>query len=293
MRYPAADPNVARMIFPYATNCYHDGPPRGTIALILANVLVFAGVQMGWIAVEEWTSVFSSWNPVGWFSSSFLHAEWEHIIGNMVWLWVFGQVLEGAVGTRAFLIMCLAFVLGSGVVETLAFHEVEGGSLGASGVAYAIFTAGCFTAPRTKIRVIFWFYLKPRTIVVPATLLAVMLIALEVMNGILRGVASTVIHGGVTPMFLSTPVLHLISASIGAGAAYVGLKLNWLDAGGWDLFSKRHQERTILEDQRVGDFIMPPANSAIPKPRADVPTCKHCGRVRPAHKLSCTYCGLA
>ncbi len=292
------------MILPYAPDCYHDGPPRGTIALILANALVFAGVQMGWIAVEEWASVWSSWNPLGWLRSSFLHAEWGHITGNMIALWVFGQVLEGAVGTRAFLIMCLVSVLGSGVVQTLAYHEFEGGAYGASGVAYAIFTGGCLAAPKSKIRVIFWIFLKPRRTVVPVPLLGAMFIALEVMYSILYvgldvtgGMAAEAggidVQGRETPVLLSTPVLHLISAAIGAGVAYVGLKLNWLDAGGWDLFSKGHQERIERRDQRVGDFVMPSLNSAIPKPRVDVPTCEHCGRVRPAHKLRCTYCGLA
>ncbi len=292
------------MLLPYATNCYHDGPPRGTIALILANVLVFASVQRGWIAVEESMFIWSSWNPIGWLRGAFLHAEWGHIIGNVIGLWVFGQVLEGAVGTRAFLIMCLAFVLGSGFVGTLAFHAFEGGAYGASGVVYATFIAACLAAPRTKIRVLFWFFIKPRWIAVRVTLLGAMFLALELMQCILFVVRDTAIdlaaetgsfasQRAETPMLLSTPGLHLISAAIGAGVAYVGLKLNWLDAGGWDLFSKGHKERVERENQRLGDFVMPASNSAIPEPRVEVPNCEHCGRVRPAHKLRCTYCGLA
>lgn len=117
-----------------------------------------------------------------------------------------------------------------------------------------------------------------------------MYIALEIMNGILHGAASIVIHAGEAPMFATPPVLHLIGAATGAGVAYVGLKLNWLDAGGWDLFSGRHQDR---DDRVVGDYVMPASNAALPKPKANVPSCEHCGRVRPASKRRCTYCGLA
>ena len=167
--------------------------------MIATNLLVFLGVKMGWIAFDEWVSDWSSWNPLGWLSSAFLHAEVGHIAGNMIGLWVFGQILEGAVGTRAFLLCCLVFVLGSGAAQTLAFHAVEGGSHGASGLVYAIIAAGCLAAPKTKIQVLLWFYVQPRNIAVPTTMLAAVFVVLEIMNGILHGAASIVIHAGEAP----------------------------------------------------------------------------------------------
>ncbi|MGO8949610.1 MAG: rhomboid family intramembrane serine protease [Ktedonobacterales bacterium] len=51
------------------------------------------------------------------FTSMFLHASWEHILGNMLFLWVFGSHIERSMGHWRYLVFYLACGLGADVLE--------------------------------------------------------------------------------------------------------------------------------------------------------------------------------
>src|SRR3954452_4539764 len=74
------------------------------------------------------------WRPeFGLVTSMFLHAGWGHILGNMIYLWVFGDDIEDALGPWRFLL----FYFAAGIAATLAFVAVNPSStvplVGASG----------------------------------------------------------------------------------------------------------------------------------------------------------------
>ncbi len=95
--------------------------------------------------------------PVTYISSTFLHAGWMHLIGNMWFLWLAGFVLEDVWGRPLYLI----FYLVAGVVSTQLDGWANPGSiipsLGASGAIAALMGAFLVRFPKLKIRLMWIF----------------------------------------------------------------------------------------------------------------------------------------
>ncbi|MDA1248553.1 MAG: rhomboid family intramembrane serine protease [Planctomycetota bacterium] len=90
--------------------------PFATIVLIVANVVVFAatGAAMDPEAIEPWAlSHGQGLHPVEWVTSNFVHGGFGHLIGNMIFLWGFGLVVEGKLGWWKYLLV----YLGIGVTQ--------------------------------------------------------------------------------------------------------------------------------------------------------------------------------
>lgn len=98
------------------------------------------------------------------FSSMFMHGSWMHILGNMLYLLIFGDQIEDELGHIAFLL----FYLGAGLFAAAAQIIVEPHStipcLGASGAIAGVLGAYLFLHPSNRVRVL----LYNRVILVPA-----------------------------------------------------------------------------------------------------------------------------
>ena len=111
---------------------------------------------------------------VSWITSMFMHASWLHILGNMLFLWIFGNNVEDAFGRLGY----LAFYLGGGLTATVlqtavTLHfgtaaDAQAANLGASGAIAAVLGAYIVLYPRSRIlalagwiplRVPAWFFL--------------------------------------------------------------------------------------------------------------------------------------
>ncbi|MBH70909.1 MAG: rhomboid family intramembrane serine protease [Pelagibacteraceae bacterium] len=90
-------------------------------------------------------------------SSMFLHGSWMHLIGNMAYLWIFGNNIEDYLGHIKFLI----FYLFCGVCATLlhVFSDVNSTIpvVGASGAISGILGAYLLLYPKAKVRLLVWF----------------------------------------------------------------------------------------------------------------------------------------
>ena len=89
------------------------------------------------------------------FSYMFLHADWFHLAGNMLFLWVFGDNVEDALGHRRFLV----FYLFCGALAALAFALLgpvasESPLIGASGAISGVVAAYLVLFPRVKVWVL-------------------------------------------------------------------------------------------------------------------------------------------
>src|SRR5262249_6720050 len=122
--------------------------PVVTWALIAVNVLVFLLEAVGGEAfVMKWAFVPNRFlaNPVGEFptifSSMFMHAGLAHLVGNMIYLWIFGDNVEDRFGKGKFLL----FYLVSGVAATFSQLLFDTGSalpnVGASGAIAGVLGA--------------------------------------------------------------------------------------------------------------------------------------------------------
>ena len=127
-------------------------------------------------------------------TSMFMHGSWSHIIGNMVFLWAFGPQIEDAMNPPRY----LAFYLLGGLVAMVAQITVEPGShipnLGASGAIAAVMGAFLITYPRDRIRTILVLGWYVRITFLPAGLLIVFWLLLQLFS---IGAISDVQTGGI------------------------------------------------------------------------------------------------
>jgi membrane associated rhomboid family serine protease len=85
----------------------------------------------------------------------FLHGGWEHILGNMIYLWVFGDDIEDALGPLRFIL----FYLATGIASGLGFAALNPDSttplVGASGAISGILAAYLLLRPCAKVSIFF------------------------------------------------------------------------------------------------------------------------------------------
>jgi len=102
------------------------------------------------------------------FTSMFLHGGWLHLVGNMWFLWVFGNNIEDAMGAGRFVV----FYLVAGTVAALAHVVTDPTSpvpmVGASGAISGVMGAYLVLYPRARVDTLFFFLFFFRIIPLPA-----------------------------------------------------------------------------------------------------------------------------
>jgi membrane associated rhomboid family serine protease len=85
------------------------------------------------------------------FSSMFLHGGWLHLIGNMWFLWIFGDNVEDYFGHFRYLLFYLVCGVGAGLAHTVANLSSTVPSVGASGAISGVMGAYIVLYPRARI----------------------------------------------------------------------------------------------------------------------------------------------
>jgi len=124
----------------------------------------------------------------GTFTSMFMHASWIHILGNMLFLWIFGNNVEDALGRVRFLLWYLAAGVAATALQTfvtLQFGSVQDASIpniGASGAIAGVLGAYFLLLPRARVLTAIFFgliFLRE----IPAVWFLGIWIALQVWQG--------------------------------------------------------------------------------------------------------------
>lgn len=118
---------------------------------------ITADVQAA-VALPAWLNIFTC---------MFLHGGWMHLIGNMLFLWIFGNSIEDKLGPWLFIV----FFLGTGVCGSLAHTFFDPGYVplvGASGAISGVMGAYVLLFPRTRILAIVPIGWYPATFSLPA-----------------------------------------------------------------------------------------------------------------------------
>ena len=82
---------------------------------------------------------------------AFLHGDWMHLIGNMLFLWVFGDNVEDAMGHVRYLVFYLACAAGAGFAYAITSFGSDAPLIGASGATAGIIVAYLMLHPHVKI----------------------------------------------------------------------------------------------------------------------------------------------
>lgn len=105
------------------------------------------------------------------YTSMFLHSGWLHLIGNMIYLWVFGKGVEGALGSARFLFFYLACGTAAALTQALTDPTSTLPMVGASGAIAGVLGAYLVLYPFGHVFVFFWIIIIFRVVAVPALLL--------------------------------------------------------------------------------------------------------------------------
>ena len=155
--------------------------PLVTVALIVANVLVWiwewkSGVNKEVLHYGYYpcslegpcVSPASQVDHIPWyegaFTSMFMHGSWIHIGGNMLFLWIFGNNVEDALGKVRFLLWYVIAGLAAGAAQTVVtlwFSNAAGASIpnvGASGAIAGVLGAYLLLLPQAKVLTAFIFF---------------------------------------------------------------------------------------------------------------------------------------
>ncbi len=151
--------------------------PRVNHALIALNVLAYLVVDVlaeiaGWNAATRWKASLMLWPQAPtlpqFLSYQFLHGDLWHLLGNMLFLWVFGNSVNSKMGNLAYLF----FYLASGVFAGLGFiWTSQMPCLGASGAVAGVTTAYLVLFPRSEVTVFYWLWFYLGTVHIRALLL--------------------------------------------------------------------------------------------------------------------------
>ena len=97
-------------------------------------------------------------------SSMFMHGSWMHIIGNMLYLWIFGDQIEDFLGHIKFALFYLICGVAASAAHILAAPDSVIPSLGASGAIAGVLGAYLVMYPRNSVRVL----LMRQIVILPA-----------------------------------------------------------------------------------------------------------------------------
>ncbi len=192
--FPIGDDNSARRTVPVVTYVF-----------IVINVLVFLmELSAGDAFIQRWSVVPARLlaNPVGdfitVFTAMFMHGGWLHLLGNMLYLWIFGDNVEDRLGQVKYVI----FYLLCGIVATFAQVLVNPNSnvpnLGASGAIAGVLGAYLLMFPRGSVRVLMGRGIIP----MPALVVIGFWAVLQIFNsfGAITATEQTADTGGVAYM---------------------------------------------------------------------------------------------
>ena len=199
-------------MLPIGDDKYSGGPPAlVTMGLIALNVLAFF-LELGQPSEGALSSFIQAWGVVPreyaagrdlaphiplpfWstlFTSMFLHGGWAHLGGNMLYLWIFGDNLEKAMGSLRFLVFYLACGIGAGLAHVFFNSGSDVPTVGASGAISGILGGYLMLFPRNRVRVL----TRSGVMAVPAAYMLGVWILIQLVSSV-GSIAQTAQGGGV------------------------------------------------------------------------------------------------
>ncbi|HMG17637.1 MAG TPA: rhomboid family intramembrane serine protease [Gemmatimonadales bacterium] len=201
-------------MFPYKDENPTERPSVITVAIIIANVLAFVLLQgagaevplarsvceLGLIPGEILGSAKPGSGvelapgmvclvdaaPKYWtvITSMFMHGGWFHLIGNMVFLWVFGNNIEDAMGHGKFVIFYVLCGAAAAAAQTLISPQSVVPMVGASGAISGVLGAYLLLYPRVRVHTLILLPIYITTVALPAWVMLGYWILLQAVGGL-------------------------------------------------------------------------------------------------------------
>jgi rhomboid family protein len=133
--------------------------------------------------VSTWGIVPDDLHLITLLTSMFLHGGWMHLLGNMLFLWVFGRNLEDLIGGTRFLIFYLLCGLVSAGVQVAANPYARVPTIGASGAIAGVMGAYLIKFPRSQIDTLVLLFIFFTRLAIPAPFYLLLWFGMQFLNG--------------------------------------------------------------------------------------------------------------
>lgn len=198
---------------------YRDSNPSGTkpvvtIAIIAVNLVVFLyeiglgdgldrfilhqglvpGIVTGRYPIPGWGITDSAWRFV---TTMFLHAGWFHLIGNMWYLWIFGDNIEDRLGHAGFALFYLVGGVAGSLFHVFASPASLVPTVGASGAIAAVLGAYLICYPRARVKTFVPLFFVPLFFDFPAVFVLGSWFLVQLLSGTASLSVGTGAAGGV------------------------------------------------------------------------------------------------
>jgi membrane associated rhomboid family serine protease len=160
---------------------------------------VLHGIRDGQIALPQVGNVHLHQEvpqPFTILTSMFMHGGWLHIIGNMWFLWIFGDNLEDAMGRVRYLVFYLLCGVAAAMTQILLSADSTLPMVGASGAIAGVLGGYILLYPRARVRCLWILFIIITTIRVPAWLLLGIWFVSQLLIPLSSGVAAMAHVGG-------------------------------------------------------------------------------------------------
>ena len=102
------------------------------------------------------------------FTSMFMHGSWMHLIGNMVFLWIYGDNIEDSMGRGRFIIFYLLSGIGAAYLQAIIDPSSSIPMIGASGAIAGVLGGYLLLHPKANVNVLIWIIIFISVIRIPA-----------------------------------------------------------------------------------------------------------------------------
>jgi membrane associated rhomboid family serine protease len=180
--------------------------PIVTMVLIVVNLLIFLfESSLDPYTLNAFISAYGlvpdQFHVSAIFTSMFMHAGWLHVLGNMWFLWIFGDNIEDILGHQKYLLFYLLCGVAAAVAQVFLNPFSRVPMVGASGAIAGVMGAYLMKFPRAQIRtlvmLIFFFWVTE----VPAWAMLIYWFVIQLFSGVGSLSAEQYSQGGGTAFF--------------------------------------------------------------------------------------------
>jgi membrane associated rhomboid family serine protease len=180
------------MFFPYKDDNPRVLFPFVTFGIITLNVLIFIGQfwisgndpAIGKSLVYMYGFVPAEFNPLTIFTSMFMHGGFAHIIGNMWFLYIFGDNVESILGHVKYFMFYLACGIGAALAQFFVEPASQIPMIGASGAVAGVLGAYMIRFPKARVHVLAVIIIFITTFVVPAQIVLGLWFLMQLSGGL-------------------------------------------------------------------------------------------------------------
>lgn len=175
--------------------------PIVTVVLIVINILVFLyEFSLDPFAQNAFITSFGlvpdRFHFANVLTSMFLHGGWMHVLGNMWFLWIFGDNIEDILGHAKYLLFYLMCGIGAAMTQVYFSPDSRVPMVGASGAIAGVMGAYMMKFPHSRINTLIFLAFFITTVEVPAWVMLIYWFFIQLISGVGSVGYSQVSQGG-------------------------------------------------------------------------------------------------